>query len=87
MRCEICDINYEVGKCIVCGKWVCYEKHAETFWFKLGVSSDCGYYIESIDLSLEYYCCLEGHSVEEIKRALQKEFRKIPNHLKYKEIE
>ncbi|KKM89785.1 hypothetical protein LCGC14_1245220 [marine sediment metagenome] len=86
MRCEICDINYEVGKCIVCGKWVCYEKHADTLWFNLGVSSDCGHYIENDNLSFEYCCCLEGNSREEIQKALQKEFRKIPNHMKYIKI-
>lgn len=49
--------------------------------------SDCGHYIENEDLSFEYYCCLESHSGEEIQKALQKEFRNIPNHLKYKKIE
>jgi hypothetical protein len=51
------------------------------------VSSDCRYYFESEDLSFEYYCCLEGHSVEDIQKSLQKEFRKIPKSLKYRNLE
>lgn len=83
MRCYICNSNQEVGKCIVCGKWVCYEKHAEVFWLTLDVNSDCGTLIKSDNLRLEYYCCLKGHSREEIRKGLKKEFRKIPNYLKY----
>ncbi len=49
--------------------------------------SDCGHYIENEDLSFEYYCCLESHSGEEIQKALQKEFQKILNHIKYKKTE
>jgi len=87
MRCHICNSDLNVGKCIVCNKWVCYKKHADTLWFDLKVSSDCRYYIESEDLSFEYYCCLEGHSGEDVHKALQKEFRKIPSSLKYKKSE
>jgi len=49
MRCFICNSDSEVGKCIVCGKWVCSEKHAELFWFNLSVSSDCRAILESKD--------------------------------------
>lgn len=62
---------------------MCYEKHADTLWFNLGVSSDCGHYN---DLSFEYYCCLEGYSGEEKQKALQKKFGEIPNHIKYKKF-
>jgi len=87
MRCHICNSGLEVGKCIVCNKWVCFKNHADTFRFNLNVSTDCRYYFESEDLSFEYYCCLEGHSVEDIQKSLQKEFRKIPKSLKYRNLE
>ena len=83
MRCSICNSDSEVGKCIVCGKWVCYEKHAELFWFKVSVGSDCRVFLESKDYSFELYCCLEGHDIEEIKKALQREFRKIPKFIDF----
>ena len=87
MRCHICNSGLEVGKCIVCDKWVCFKKHADTLLFDLKVSSDCRYNIESDNLSFKFYCCIEGHSGKEIQKALQKKFRKIPNSLKYKKIE
>ena len=87
MRCYICNSGLEVGKCIVCDKWVCFEKHSDTLFFDLIVSSDCRYNIESDNLSFKYNCCIDSHSGEEIQKALQKKFRKIPNSLKYKKIE
>ncbi|MBD3216154.1 MAG: hypothetical protein GF311_26305 [Candidatus Lokiarchaeota archaeon] len=83
MKCHLCDINYEVGECIVCGKPICYEKHAEIFWMDLVVATDCGYHLKQDTYRLEYYCCLEGHSNKEVKEALKREFQKIPEYLEY----
>lgn len=84
MKCHICNSNLEVGKCIVCKKGVCHEKHAELFWIDLNVKTDSGHYLESDKYSLTFYCCLEGHSRWEVQNALREEFKNVPKKLKYK---
>jgi len=84
LNCYICNSDLEVGKCIVCGKWVCHEKHAELLWIDLSVNTDSGHYLESEKYSFTFSCCLEGHSRQEVQNALQKEFSNIPKILKYK---
>jgi len=82
MKCQIENCHKEngftdIGKCIVCGKWICYDLHAEVLFIKINIQSDCGLHeIDDGDHGYELYYCFdknkEIHTKEEVKKALKR---------------